>query len=298
MDFFVHFSYNYIQHKLGGHKLDYNAFTVEINKICNIDLSSYKEKQMKRRIDSLIRRNGHNSYDTYLELLKKSKYHLEEFLNYITINVSEFFRNPVQWQVLEQEIIPELLKYKNRLKIWSSACSTGEEPYSVAMLLSKMNLKDKAKIIASDIDKNALKKAKEGMYTSKELTNIPENMIKIYFNISNDDMYVIKDEIKKMVEFKTLNLLEDPYPSECDLILCRNVMIYFTEEAKEKLYRKFYNALSDRGIFFVGSTEQIIMPHKYGFINHKNFFYQKIIDSDESLPKYGGFNFPGHSKIR
>ena len=81
-----------------------------------------------------------------------------------------------------------------------------------------------------------------------------------------------------MVDFKIINLLEDTFPRACDLILCRNVMIYFTEETKDKLYKKFYNALSDRGIFFVGSTEQIIMPQKYGFFNRKNFFYQKTIN--------------------
>ena len=121
--------------------MDYYSFTIEIKKMCNIDLSNYKEKQMKRRIESLIRRSGHETYDGYLELLKKSKQHLNEFLNYITINVSEFFRNPAQWEVLEREILPELLKHKKRLKVWSSACSTGEEPYSLAMLFDKMMIK-------------------------------------------------------------------------------------------------------------------------------------------------------------
>ncbi|NLZ52228.1 MAG: protein-glutamate O-methyltransferase CheR [Thermoanaerobacteraceae bacterium] len=257
--------------------MDYNDFTMKIKKMCNIDLSSYKEKQMKRRIESLIRRNGHESYDTYFELLKKSKHHLNEFLNYITINVSEFFRNPAQWQVLEQEIIPELLKNKSKLKIWSSACSTGEEPYSLAMLLHKMMIKSKVDIIASDIDKDAVEKAKQGVYTAKGIANLPEEMLRAYFT-KEKDSYIIKDQIKNTVDFRILNLLEDKFPSDCDLILCRNVMIYFTEDTKEKLYKKFYNALSNRGIFFVGSTEQIIMPHKYGFINRKNFFYQKIID--------------------
>lgn len=257
--------------------MDYNDFTIEIKKMCNIDLSSYKEKQMKRRIESLIRRNGHESYSTYLNLLKDSKQHLKEFLGYITINVSEFFRNPAQWRVLEQEIIPELMKYKRKLKIWSSACSTGEEPYSLAMLLDKMMIKSKVDIIASDIDKDAVEKAKQGIYTTKGIANVPEEMVKTYFKQEND-RYIIKDQIRNMIDFRIINLLEDIFPSDCDLIMCRNVMIYFTEDTKEQLYKKFYNALSNRGIFFVGSTEQIIMPQKYGFTNRKNFFYQKIID--------------------
>ncbi len=257
--------------------MNYNDFTVEIKKMCNIDLSNYKEKQMKRRIDSLIKRNGHKSYDSYIKQLKQNEQHLKEFLGYITINVSEFFRNPSQWQILEREIIPELISDKKKLKIWSSASSTGEEPYSIAMLLNKMSIINKTEIIASDIDKDALKKAKQGIYSTKGIANVPEEMIKINFQKVNDK-YIIKDEIKSMVDFKIINLLEDTFPRACDLILCRNVMIYFTEETKDKLYKKFYNALSDRGIFFVGSTEQIIMPQKYGFFNRKNFFYQKTIN--------------------
>ncbi|HHV19231.1 MAG TPA: protein-glutamate O-methyltransferase CheR [Thermoanaerobacterales bacterium] len=257
--------------------MEYSDFTVEIKKMCNIDLTNYKEKQMKRRIDSLIKRNGHESYDSYIKQLKKSEQHLKEFLGYITINVSEFFRNPSQWQVLEEEIIPELMSNKKRLKIWSSACSTGEEPYSLAMLLDKMMIKSKASIIASDIDKDAVEKAKQGIYTTKGIASVPEEMLKTYFK-KEKDKYIIKDKIKIMIDFRIINLLEDVFPSDCDLILCRNVMIYFTEDTKEKLYKKFYNALSNRGIFFVGSTEQIIMPQKYGFLNRKNFFYQKITD--------------------
>ena len=247
--------------------------------MCNIDLSNYKEKQMKRRIESLIKRNGHESYASYLKQLKQSDQHLKEFLGYITINVSEFYRNPSQWQVLEREIIPELMLNKKKLKIWSSACSTGEEPYSLVMLLNKMKIIDKTKIIASDIDKDALIQAKLGIYSPKGIANIPKEMIKTNFQKA-DDKYIIKEEIKKIVDFKILNLLEDTFPSECDFILCRNVMIYFTEETKEKLYKKFFNALSGGGIFFVGSTEQIIMPQKYGFLNRKNFFYQKIINKN------------------
>ncbi len=258
----------------GGYALNYKDFTVEIKKMSNIDLSSYKEKQMKRRIDSLIKRSGYKDYDSYVRFLKHSKQHLKEFLGYITINVSEFFRNPAQWEILEREIIPKLISNKERLKIWSSAASRGEEPYSVAMLLDKMGIINRAEIIATDIDENALKKAKKGGYLEKEVANIPKAMLRANFREVNDK-YIIKDKIKNTVNFRLLDLLTDTFPYACDLILCRNVMIYFTENTKDKLYKKFHNALSDKGIFFVGNTEQIIMPQKYGFINYKNFFYQK-----------------------
>ncbi|MDD4569404.1 MAG: chemotaxis protein CheR, partial [Tepidanaerobacteraceae bacterium] len=138
----------------------------------------------------------------------------------------------------------------------------------------KMGVINSVYIIASDIDQKVIKQAQLGIYSIKGMANISNEMIKVNFK-KEDNNYIINDRIKDKVDFKILNLLEDDFPLECDLILCRNVMIYFTEEAKEKLYKKFYNALSENGIFFVGSTEQIIMPQKYGFINRKNFFYQK-----------------------
>lgn len=252
----------------------YAEFTIQIKKLTNIDLNYYKEKQMRRRIESLIKRNGLDDYVAYLKLLKESQKHLREFLEYITINVSEFFRNPSQWQVLEQYILPNMISRKKKVKIWSSACAAGEEPYSLALLAEKMGVMDRVYILATDIDDRALEHAKRGEYVRKSLTNVPEEMMKKYFT-KNGEIFAIKDEIKKEVDFKHLNLLEDEFPSQCDLILCRNVMIYFTEDAKDKLYKKFYNALTDSGILFVGSTEQIIMPQKYGFTSIKNFFYQK-----------------------
>lgn len=253
----------------------YQEFTVRIKDLCKIDLAEYKEKQMRRRIESLIKRNGLNDYDSYFKLLTNSNRHLKEFLDYITINVSEFFRNPIQWSVLENEILPMLISKKKRLKIWSSACASGEEPYSIALLLVKMGILVNAEIIATDIDAKALEQARKGIYPQKSVVNIPAQLLDKYFT-KNDDIFILKEEIKKRVSFDILNLLNDKFPQDCDLILCRNVMIYFTEEAKDKLYKKFHDALIDEGIFFVGSTEQIITPQKYGFLGLKSFFYQKI----------------------
>jgi len=252
----------------------YQEFTLRINKLCKIDLADYKEKQMKRRIESLIRRNGLNDYDSYFKLLTDSSGHLKEFLDYITINVSEFFRNPTQWSILENDILPELFSKKKRLKIWSSACASGEEPYSIALLLAKMGILGNTDIIATDIDIKALEQAKLGTYPQKNTVNVPVQLLEKYFT-KNNDMFTLKEEIKKRIDFNMLNLLNDRFPQECDLILCRNVMIYFTEEAKDKLYKKFHDALADEGVFFVGSTEQIISPQKYGFFGIKSFFYKK-----------------------
>jgi len=254
--------------------MDYQLFIKEILKITNIDLGLYKEKQMKRRIDSLIKKNRFEEYKDYLESLKVNNILFNEFVNYITINVSDFYRNPEQWNVLEDKIFPSLLEGVTFPKIWSSACSTGEEPYTLAMVLNRYFPLNKIKIIATDIDKKAIETAKTGMYTNKSIEKLPEGHLHKYFT-KEGAFYKVKDDLKKAIEFDVLNLLNDSYPRNCDLIVCRNVLIYFTEEAKDIVYRESSKALKKGGILFVGSTEQIITPNKYNLSPVKTFFYIK-----------------------
>lgn len=253
----------------------YESFKSKIYSLTGINLSLYKEKQMKRRITSLASRNGYEDFEKYYEAIKKDKKMFDEFINYLTINVSEFYRNPAQWNTLEKDLLPDLVKNNRRLTVWSSASSTGEEPYSLVMLLSKYYKMNEIKVIATDIDKGAIEKAKLGMYSEKSLENLPQEFKTKFFDKIGDSFKVI-DEVKKCVEFKQMNLLEDRYPSNCNLILCRNVLIYFTEEAKDYVYKNFYKSLADDGLLFVGSTEQIIMPERYNLKSSKMFFYEKM----------------------
>lgn len=256
---------------------DYESFKKKVFDLTKIDLSSYKERQMKRRIDSLIAKRGVRGYDNYVAELKKNKDIFDEFVNYLTINVSEFYRNPEQWTLLEKEIFPLLFKrFGKNLKIWSAACSTGDEPYSLVMLLSKFMPLHQIKIIATDIDKQVLEKARLGIYNVKSLKALPKEFVDKYFTKINDKTYQISEDIKKRVEFKEHNLLKDAYPNNCDMVICRNVLIYFTEEAKTEIYKKFHDALKKEGILFVGSTEQIIQPKGLGFNSSKSFFYERF----------------------
>ncbi|MGL4345522.1 MAG: CheR family methyltransferase [Cellulosilyticaceae bacterium] len=255
--------------------MDYNEFKKHIFKLTGIDLNAYKENQMKRRIDAIIRKHHCTGYEDYLVLLKKDKEKFEEFVTYLTINVSEFFRNPTQWDTLKKEIFPLLLGKNKTLKIWSAACSTGDEPYSLAMVLSQFIPLSQIKILATDLDKEVLEKAKKGVYIDKHLANIPSEFKHKYL-IQKGSEYEIAPEIKRCITFSQHNLLKDPYPRDVDLIVCRNVLIYFTEEAKNDIYHKFSAALSHDGILFVGSTEQIISSQKYGLEPYRVFFYQKM----------------------
>lgn len=255
--------------------MNYEGFKTQVLAITGIDLSAYKENQMKRRIDTLIKKKNCQGYEAFITYLRMDRKNIEEFMEYLTINVTEFFRNPSQWNVLEKEIFPELLERRNTLRIWSAACSTGDEPYSLAMILSHLMPLTRVHILATDIDKEVLSYAKQGIYPAKSLMGVPKHL-KDKYVIETKEGFKIKDELKRCILFKQHNLLKDPYPSGIDLIVCRNVLIYFTDEVKKKIYKKFNHALIDQGVLFVGSTEQIVMCQDFGFTSNKIFFYKKI----------------------
>ncbi len=254
---------------------DYEYFKKAVLDLTKIDLDAYKEKQMKRRIDTLIAKNKITGYDNYVAALKKDSRMFEEFVNYLTINVSEFYRNPEQWQIMDREIIPDLIKrFGKNLKIWSAACSTGDEPYSLVMALSRHLPLNQIKIYATDLDKQVIAKAKTGLYVEKSIASVPDDFKKKYFTKVGPS-YQISNEIKSRVEFKEHNLLKDTYPTDYHLIVCRNVLIYFTEEAKDEVFRKFQRSLKSGGFLFIGSTEQIINHKEIGFERRNSFFYEK-----------------------
>ena len=253
---------------------DYEYFKKEVYTLTAVDLSSYKEKQMKRRIDTLIAKHKIVGYDKYVQVLRTDQAKYDEFASYITINVSEFYRNPEQWKLLEETIIPELIKrFGKNLKIWSAACSSGDEPYSLVMALSRFIPLNQIKIFATDLDKQIIAKAKAGIYGEKSIASVPADLKNKYFT-KEGLAYKISDDIKARVDFKQHNLLKDTYPTDCNLIVCRNVLIYFTEEAKDEVFLKFSKSLCKGGVLFIGSTEQIINHKDIGLERKNSFFYE------------------------
>ncbi len=256
--------------------MDYEGFKKGVFALTKIDLNAYKEKQMKRRIDTLIGKYDVKGYDGFLELIKKDREALDAFVSYLTINVSEFFRNKEQWELMDKEMVPELMsKFGKNLKIWSAACSTGDEPYTIVMMLSKHLPLNQISVLATDLDAVVLAKAKAGIYDKKEVAGVPEEFKKKYFTETPDGKTKVSDEIKSRVTFKQSDLLRDPYPKDYHLIVCRNVLIYFTEEAKDDIFRKYFATLQPGGILFIGSTEQIINYKEIGFVRKNSFYYEK-----------------------
>lgn len=255
--------------------MDLLYFEQWVLKEFNINLSAYKSNQLHRRILSLMSRVGANSVDEYIALLKKDKSQRQRFLDFITINVSEFFRNPEIFEELKDKLKNELLPIRSSLKVWSAACSIGAEPYSLAMILDTLSPNGRHKIIATDIDNTILEKAKAGEYAYAEVKNVKKELLDKYFKISGDK-YIIDARIKNMVSFKKHDLILESYEKDFDLIVCRNVVIYFNQDVKDEIYKKFSASLKKGGLLFVGATESIYNYKDYGFDKASTFIYRKL----------------------
>jgi chemotaxis protein methyltransferase CheR len=241
----------------------------------NINLSAYKSNQLHRRINSLMSRVGVSSIEEYISLLKKDPVQKQKFLDFITINVSEFFRNPEIFEELKYKLKNELLKSNSSLKIWSAACSIGAEPYSIAMYLDELSPMGRHKIIATDIDNTILERAKQGEYVASEIKNIKLEYLNKYF-IEKDNKYTLNSKIRNMVTFKKHDLILENYDKDFDLIVCRNVVIYFNQDVKDVIYKKFGQSLKKGGMLFVGATESIYNYREYGFEKASTFIYRKL----------------------
>jgi len=254
--------------------MDLIYFQQWVLKEYNIDLSAYKSNQLHRRILSLMSRVEVNSVEEYIKLLKKDPAQKQKFLDFITINVTEFFRNPEIFDELTKKITSEL-PYNSGLKIWSAACSIGAEPYSLAMIMDNLSPRANHKIVATDIDSTILQKAKNGEYVYSEVKNVPKQFMDKYF-VTNGDKYCINQKIKKMVEFKKHDLILDNFEGNFDLVVCRNVVIYFNGDVKDKIYKKIGESLKKGGLLFVGATESIYNYKEYGFEKTSTFIYKKV----------------------
>ena len=257
---------------------DWELFKRKLKKKTEIDLDLYKEPQMKHRINTLVTRAGYEECVAYFDHAVGSKDEFAAFIECLTIHVSEFFRTPEKFSKLETDVIPDLLKRSSRLNIWSAGCSIGAEPYSLAIIMKEMTPRTRHRILASDLDVEILTKARHGVYTADEIKSMAPARRRRYFE-ADGDRFAVKQELKKMIEFKRHNLLQDKFESGFDLILCRNVGIYFTDEAKDRLYRHFFEALKPGGILFLGATESILNFRRMGFTSFRPFFYQRPLAS-------------------
>jgi len=245
---------------------DFEAFRRRAYQITGLDLTSYKAPQMHRRLQALLARLRVADFAEYARLLEKDPERRQEFKDYVTINVSEFFRDADRFRELERRVLPELLGASATLRIWSAGCSIGAEPYSIAMLLRELAPGRNHTILATDIDQTILDRARAGRgYQIGDVRNVGAERVGRWFVAETDGRYSVGPGARGLIRFEKHDLLRDRYPSgPFDLIACRNVVIYFTEEAKDRIYQGFATALRPGGILFIGGTEAIMRPQTFG----------------------------------
>lgn len=257
----------------------YTDFQRRIETKTGIKLVDYKPDQMRRRVSMMALRAGYESYGDYFAAMDRDGALLSTFLDKMTINVSELLRNPPRFDDLMRTVLPKHLADSRRpyLNIWSAGCSYGAEAYTLAMLMHERDSHSGDKILGTDIDVEILKRARDPHFTAADMANISVERRLSHFKPVGDK-WTVQPHLRSRVSFARHDLLADPYPrAEYDLILCRNVVIYFTDVAKERIYRGFYEALTPGGILFVGGTERLADHRAIGFELVMPFFYRKPI---------------------
>jgi chemotaxis methyl-accepting protein methylase len=241
-----------------------------------LDFRNYHIELLKRRFAIRIKANRLYSYTDYMKLLDNSPREYDRLFETLCINVSEFFRDPPLWitmQYLLENMITEKIKKADRdITIWSAGCAGGEEPYSLAItaaeVLRSHEKNFQARIVATDIDKECLAKAQKAVYGTDSLKNVNDKLLSKYFIAGEKDQetagqdartYRVRDTIAHMVSFSTLDLVSGEYPRDIDLLVCRNVFIYFNRQLQEKILRKFFDAIRPGGYLCMGQSESMIM---------------------------------------
>ena len=255
---------------------EFNLYRGFVKRTLGISLKPEKRMYLGREMAPRLRKLGLESHASYYRFLQKPEgsEEVQHLINIVTINQTSFFRGIRQFELLRDQIIPEIFQRKKKnkqIRIWSAGCSAGQEPYTMAMLVEKMAPIDLSewdiKILATDVDTNLLKIAFTGEYSREEVSSVPPAYLLRFFSVvkrKKDTFYKVKEGPRSRLVFRKLNLIETPYPLKgpLDLILCRNVMIYFDAQTKEKIIDEFHRLLGENGCLCFGFSELLLGTDK------------------------------------
>jgi chemotaxis protein methyltransferase CheR len=240
-------------------KLAFQKVKQLIHEQAGVNCSGYRDEYLKRRFEIRLRATGANTYGKYVIYLRKNPEEFNNLLNDLTINYTMFFRDIDVYTFLEKKLLPKILQSSNPTRIWSAGCATGEEPYSLSILVHKVlgtaMADHSVTIYASDIDKEALSSASKGRYHQKQISNLDKSSIEKYFTKESEEYYSINNFVKRIVHFEHFDLMGSPLRQNLDLILCRNVMIYFSKEGQQHIHMNFFKVLKNGGYFITGKSE-------------------------------------------
>lgn len=280
--------------------LEYSWFKKKIEEIAGVNLESYRPEQMRRLMEKMLDQRGARNYVDFIKYLKESPERVREFKDGMTINVSSLFRDNKRWTELNAKLY-EIAKNikpgrgsgaRSDFRAWSAGCSIGAEPFTISTLLNELSTgpgmpRFSFEVLCTDIDPAILDRAREGVFTDRETAEVPPRLMRKYFKEIPDPQtpwsaktaasafYRASDALRESLRFKAHNLLDEKWESGFDLIVCRNVLIYFTGESKARLFEKFQGALNGGGLLFIGGTEVIFSPSQFGLECAATGIYKK-----------------------
>lgn len=273
---------------------------IQIIDICKLlnekrgyDFTGYRHAMLSRRIEKRLFATKQDNLSDYYNYILHNEYEIDNIIDVLTINVSHFFRDPLAFEVVKNEIFPKIILKKketsnNNIRIWSAGCSEGQEAYSLSIALDEYLKEEKLNfeqfVFATDIDKKALQYATEGIYKTQNLHNVKLGTVKNYF-VEEDNCFRVSNEIKSQVKFSFFDLTDKNrnYPVESiyggfDMVSCRNVLIYFNIEAQETIMNKLHNSLNLGGYLFLGESEVPSSKYNLKFVKETSLckIYKKI----------------------
>lgn len=251
---------------VGNSEAGLDLLLSQLHEDLGLNFRQYKPNYLKRRIGVRMRATGCSDYLQYRQYMKQDREEGKRLINDLTINVTEFFRDPDVYGVIRKQVIPQLLHYKREscalsLRAWSAGCATGEEPYSLSILFQEALAREEdpqswtLRITATDLDDKALLKARTGSY--EEVKTLPGMIPETYFDREGGRL-VVKEEIKRPVRFLLMDIMQHPPLRHLDLILCRNVLIYFEREKQHRILEIFQHCLRPGGFLVLGKSEAIL----------------------------------------
>ncbi|MFY7787557.1 MAG: CheR family methyltransferase [Thermoflexibacteraceae bacterium] len=252
------------------------------------DFKDYAMSSFRRRIKRVLELYKLKSVDKLIAILDSNTDFFEEFISEITVNVTEMFRDPTFWKILKEQIIPNILLSHDKISIWHAGCSSGEEVYSMTIVLQEMGILDKARIVATDLDTAIIKKAQSGSYSMKNMDVNRKNYQRYMGVHSLDDYFkevngeaIMDKALMQNVSFRRHDLVQGAVFSKFDLVLCRNVMIYFNQTLQNNVLNRLHESLFKYGYLAIGSKESLIwceIANKFIVVNNEEKIYKKIKD--------------------
>jgi chemotaxis protein methyltransferase CheR len=252
----------------------YDRMARDVRSLLGIDLGQYKPAQVWRRVHGFASARGLPDPDALVARAREDAVLRQAFLDMLTINVSEFFRNPEAWEALVAQHLKPMLQGRLPIRVWSAGCSLGFEPLTIAMLARETAPQTPVRILATDLDETTLARARKAVYAENHMGGVSPARRARFFRKA-DAGWEANPELQAMITWRRHDLLRDPYERPFDIICCRNVVIYFTEAAKTDMYKRFCEALRPGGVLFLGATESIPNARAVGLTPTNLTFYQR-----------------------